>query len=72
MKTIEENKMSGPSYPHSQMRCEKSTKEKSQEKIQNVRGKNEILKLTESFRNCATFFFANESFMHAKHPHTPC
>jgi hypothetical protein len=28
MKTIEENKMSEPSYRHLQMRCEKSTKEK--------------------------------------------
>jgi hypothetical protein len=28
MKMIEGNKISGPSYPHLQMRCEKSTKEK--------------------------------------------
>jgi hypothetical protein len=55
------------------MRSEKSTKEKSTGKIQNIRGKKlnpatnwNIQKL------CNFFFFANESFMHAKHQHTPC
>jgi hypothetical protein len=39
MKTIEENKMSGPSYPHLQMRWEKRTKEKKYGKDSEHSGK---------------------------------